>query len=255
MSRSCWICKNTEDFFLKQKEDLLKNIEKELNNCADFKSKIVDMTKEKLGFSDELKEKVKRIKSEYLSMTLNAVLENKDSFIKLEPALEVLTDYFSKYWTYGRTSNLKTVADVKEKFLQEPIESRYSRELFQNEGKEKQLLVKKEKLESLTTFFVEKEITPDFLDNEFLKLGQEPESYDRFYSLNGKVIKKEPNELSFSYRQLGFAFNKKILICPICLSLFAEAANSSCEIREAQRNALHDAKAWDDDDDWDDEDF
>lgn len=248
MSRICWVCKNTEDFFLKQKEDLLKNIEKELNDCADFKSKIVDMTKEKLGFSDKAKESVKKIKSEYLTMTLNAVLENKDSFIKLEPALEILTDYFSKYWTWGHTSNLKTVSDVKEKFLQEPIESRYSRELSQNKGKENQLLAKKEILETLTTFFVEKEIIPYFLDSEFSKLGREPESYDRFYSLNRNVTKKETNELSFSYQQLGFSFNKNILICPICLSLFAEAANSSFEIREAQRKALHDAQDWDDDD-------
>lgn len=254
MSKICWVCKNTEDFFLNQKQELLKNIEKELKDCADFKSKIVDVTKEKLGFSDKLKEKVRRIKSEYLTMTLNAVLENKDSFIKLEPALEILTDYFSKYWTWGHSSNLKTVSDVKEKFLQEPVESRYSCELSRNESKEKQLLAKKETLENITTFFVEKEITPYFLDSEFSKLGREPESNDRFYSLNRKVIKKEPNGLSFSYWQLGFNFNKKILICPICLSLFAEAANSSFEIREAQRKALRDAQDWDDDD-WDDEDF
>lgn len=248
MSRICWICKNTEDFFLKQKEELLENIKKELNDCADLKLQIFDLTKEKLGFSDNLKEKVRRIKSEYLTMTLNAVLENKDSFIKLEPALEILIDYFSKYWSWGRTSSLKTVSDIKEKLLQEPVESRYSRELSQNESKEKQLLEKKESLENITTFFIEKEITPYFLDSEFSKLGQEPESYDRFYSLDRKMTKKEPDKLLFSYRQLGFSFNKKILICPVCLSLFAEAANSSFEIREAQRKALHDAKDWDDDD-------
>lgn len=254
MSRICWICKNSEDFFLKQKEGLLENIKKELNDCADFKSKIVDVTKEKLGFSDKAKESVKKIKSEYLTMTLNAVLENKDSFIKLEPALEILIDYFSKYWTWGCTSNLKTVSDVMEKFLQEPVESRYSRELSQNESKEKQLLEKKEALENITTFFIEKEITPYFLDDEFSKLGREPESYDRFYSSNKNVIENEPNKLSFSYQQLGFSFKKKIFICPICLSLFAEAANSSFEIREAQRKALYDTQDWDDDD-WDDEDF
>lgn len=102
-------------------------------------------------------------------------------------------------------------------------------------------------------FFIEKEITPYFLDSEFSKLGQESESYDRFHSSNRNVTKKELNKLSFSYQQLGFSFNKKILICPVCLSLFAEAANSSFEIQEAQRKTLHDAQDWDDD--WDDEDF
>lgn len=64
------------------------------------------------------------------------------------------------------------------------------------------------------------------------------------------MVENESNKLSFSYQQLGFSFKKKIFICPICLSLFAEAANSSFEIREAQRKALHDSQDWDDD--WDD---
>ena len=45
MSRICWVCKNSEDFFLKQKEYLLENIKKELNDCADLNQKLLMLQK------------------------------------------------------------------------------------------------------------------------------------------------------------------------------------------------------------------
>ena len=126
MKKQCWICKNTEDFFLQQKEDLLKSIDKELRDCDNFEKSIIDITKEQLGFTEDLKEKAKSIKNEYSSMTLNAVLENKDSFLKLEPNLGIILDYCTKY---GKR-NLKTVNDVIQDYISKPIENRYSNELY-----------------------------------------------------------------------------------------------------------------------------
>lgn len=174
MGKVCWFCKNTEDYFIAQKEELLKTLDKELKECENFESSIIEITKEKLGFTDESKNKVENIQSVYSEMTLNAVLENKDNFIKLEPNLNIILDYCQTY----RKQNLKTVKEVIESYLSEPIEARYSYELRQNETKKNQLLKNKEELENIKTFFIEKEITPRRLDTELQKLRRVPEDYN-----------------------------------------------------------------------------
>ena len=246
MKKQCWFCKNTEDFFLQQKEDLLKSIEKKLLDFEDFEKSIIDITKEKLGFTDELKEKAKSIKNEYSSMTLNAVLENKDSFLKLEPNLEIILNYCSKY---GKRY-FRTVNDVIQEFILEPVESRYTNELRQNETKRKSLLEKKEKLEQIKTFFIEKEITPHSLDTEIEKLKRTPEDNNFSYTFSQRRNETKEKDFSYSYQQLGFNFSRKILICPVCLSMFAESANASFDIIEAQRRAQNSWDDIDDDDDW-----
>ena len=112
-------------------------------------------------------------------------------------------------------------------FFEEPIEFRYSSELSANKRKEDSLLLKKEGLEKITTTFVGKTITPNFVDSK----------------------------LKTCYSKLGFEFNRQILLCPICASLFEESAKASFEIEQArleeERQKYDD---WDDDD-WDDEEY
>ena len=248
MEKQCWFCKNTEEFFLKQKEELLKSIEQEISECEKNEKSIFDITKEKLGFTDEKKNKVREIRQEYSEMTLNAVLENKQSFIRLEPNLGIVLEYFQKYIN----CNSKFVKDVIEQFLLEPIESRYAHELRQNKDKKTQLLQRKEQLESIKTFFIEKEITPQSLDSEIRELKREPVEYHRFYGYQEQKNNKE-KDFGFSYEKLGFNFSKKIFICPFCLSLFADSANASFDIKEAQKRAQYDAYM--DDDGGEDDDF
>ncbi len=256
MAKHCWFCKNTEDFFLAQKNELLKIIDQKLLDCKKIEDSIIEITKEKLGFSDISMEKVKSIPKVYSEMTLNAVLENKDNFIKLEPNLNIVLDYCMKY---GKR-NCKTVNEVIEFYLLEPIESRYCNELRQNEIKRNQLLQRKQKLEGIKTFFIEKEITPTRLDNELQKLKRKPAEYNRVIASPIAKVKKvklddvDENKNNICYSELGFNFSKKIFICPVCLSLFAEAANASFDILEAQRKAQNDAEMSDwYDDDYDDD--
>ena len=258
MAKHCWICKGTEDFFLNQKNDLLKSIEQEISECERIEASIIDVSKEKLGFTDESKTKVKGIQPVYSEMTLKAVLENKENFLKLEPNLNIVLEYCVKY----ELSNLRTVGDVIEKFLIEPLKSRYQSELSEYELKKARLLQQKEGLEGIKTFFIEKVITPHVLDSNIQESRRIAEDYNRGYAFpaNRKILKKgtsEQNSFGFSYENLGFEFERKIYICPICQSLFLEASNASFDIIEAQRKAQHDAEAanWDDGDDWGDEDW
>lgn len=226
MGKICWICKNSEEYFLKQKKEILDSINKAVKNCDNFKNNIYDITKEKLGFTDESKEKVRNIQKAYCEMTLDAVLANQNSFLQLEPNLEVIYSYCSRY--ICNKSNFKTVQDAIEQYLQEPLEERYISEIRENDNNRNALLKKREQLEKIKTFFIEKEITSTSLDCSL-------------------------NELDIPFSQLGFKINRKIFICPICLSLFKEASSASFEVIEARRRAEEAANYDDWDDDYDDD--
>lgn len=253
MSKKCWICKNTEDYFLEQKKNLIEAVETQIKECETFSATIIESTKAKLGFSDENKTKVKNIKSVYSEMTFNAVFENRNNFLQLEPNLEIIFDYTDKY--YGRNPNFKTVKDVIDMFLQEPVEQRYSSELRMNDRKLENLRNQKADIEKITTFFIEKEITSSSIDNVRNKLKNNAEEPRRNFSFgfnrfNDRNLQKEEKSFDFSFSRLGFEINRKIYLCPICVSLLGESALASFEIKEAQRRALEAAM----DDDWGDED-
>ncbi len=220
MSNRCWICKRTDDFMLNQKNELLKEIDKELEECSQFKEHIYEKTKNKLGFNDENKKRVEGIKSEFLNMTISAVIENKENFLKLEPNLEILMNYYSKYFFQKR--NINRISDIRDSFIQEPLESRYSSEVNANKSKEDTLLSKRAELEEIPTIFVGKPITTRFIDSK----------------------------LSTCYSYLGFQLNKQILLCPICASLFKESANASFELKQAKLDEEKQKWEDDDDDDW-----
>ena len=219
METHCWVCNKTEEFFLNQKRDLLASIEKQIEECNDLEKNIIESTAQKLGFTEESKNMAKNIKEPYTTMTLSAVLENKENFLQLEPALKVVLDYCEKYYDAGKDS--KTIADVIEKYLQEPIQQRYSNELRSNKFKLDSLTSRKKEIEGIHTFFLEKEIT------------------DRTLELSN----------------LGFKFSHKFLICPVCASLFKEASSASFEVIEAQKRANEIAMDWGDDDIYDDDDL
>lgn len=250
MSKTCWFCKNTEDFFLNQKKDLLNNIEDQIKQCENFSTNIIETTKEKFGFSDEQKKKVKAIKTVYSEMTFNAVFENRSNFLQLEPNLLIIFEYFDKF--YKINANFKTVKDVIDMFLQEPVENRYSIELRNNERKLSQLKEQKNKLEKITTFFIEKKITADSIDNIKNRLKKTGEESYKDFSLTSFIRRqpKQEEDFDFSFRNLGFNIDRRIYICPICLTIFAEASLASFEIKNAQRKAMESAL----DEDWGDED-
>ena len=241
MDKQCWFCKNTEDFFLEQKDELLKSIEKELSECESFEKSIVEVTKEKLGFTEENKSKVQQIQKEYTDMTLNAVLENRNNFVKLEPNLSIVLDYYSKF----PNRNCKSVKDVIDQYLSEPSENRYANEVRQNKNKKENLLHQKTQLENVKTFFFEKEITSGKIDASISQLESNQSEYERFSGNSWKhQFDSDKDKFHFSFRNLGMKFSKKIYICPICLSMFLESSNFSLNVM----NGLKDAqRAWDDD--------
>ncbi len=230
MSKICWICKNSDDLFIEQRNELLKYVNEQIKECDNYEKTVKESMAEKLGFTKTSKEKIKSIKQVYADMTFNAVSDNRRNFIQLEPALEILLQYSDKY--YGKNANFETLRDLIEKYLQEPIEARYVSEQMLNKRKRQNLLLKKEKLEELKTFFVEKNITSEYLD-----------------SVLGKQF--------FSFSNLGFKIKTKIYLCPFCAALFAESDIPKLGMqdlkhrttRQAQPNICYD-EDWGDEEDF-----
>lgn len=250
MGKTCWICRNTEDFFLDQKEKLLKSIQSEIEECERFEENILEETKDRLGFTDEKKGKVQNIGDVYLEMTLAAVLANRQSFLQLEPSLEIIFHYIDTFQV--NTTTLETLKDVMELYLQEPLESRYSNDLMRNESRKKALYLRKSELERITTFFIEKEMTAQSLDSVFSKLNRSLETPDYYRFNHRSRNEQKDNSFAFSFSRLGFNIHKRIYLCPFCLALFAEAASASFDVKDAQIKAMEAAAL---DDDWDDDDW
>ena len=241
MDKQCWFCKNTEDFFLEQKNELLESIEKELSECESFEKSIVEITKEKLGFTEENRNKVQQIQKEYTDMTFNAVLENKNNFVKLEPNLSIVLDYYSKF----PNRNCKSVKDVIDQYLSEPSEVRYTNELRQNKNKKENLLHQKAELEKVNTFFFEKEITSENIDTSISQLRSNQSEYERISGNGWKHQFDTKNDnYHFSFRNIGMKFSMKIYVCPICLSMFLESSNFSLNVMKGLKDSQ---RAWDDD--------
>ena len=267
MGKTCWICRNTEDYFLNQKEELLKSTQNEINECERFEENILEETKDRLGFTDEKKERVRNISDVYTKMTLTAILENKQSFLQLEPSLEIIFHYIDAFnlmrdesrrkVIYPRkneveSATFKTLKDVMELYLQEPLESRYSNDLMRNESRKKALYLRKSELERISTFFIEKEMTAQSLDSVFSKLNRSLETPDYYRFNHRSRNEQKDNSFAFSFSRLGFNIHKRIYLCPFCLALFAEAASASFDVKDAQIKAMEAAAL---DDDWDDDDW
>ena len=250
MGKTCWICRNTEDYFLNQKEELLKSTQNEINECETFEENIFEETKGRLGFTDEKKGKVQNIGDVYLEMTLAAVLANRQSFLQLEPSLEIIFHYIDTFQV--NTTTLETLKDVMELYLQEPLESRYSNDLMRNESRKKALYLRKSELERISTFFIEKEMTAQSLDSVFSKLNRSLEAPDYYRFNHRSRNEQKDNSFAFSFSRLGFNIHKRIYLCPFCLALFAEAASASFDVKDAQIKAMEAAAL---DDDWDDDDW
>lgn len=251
MQNKCWICKGTEDELLKKRDEKLEELESKIKELEDSAQSIVQVTKEKLDFTDENRKKVQSVRDEFQKITYSSFLENKDSFIKLEPNLQILFDYCSKYFG-TRTTAFKTISDACQSYLQEPIESRYKQKLCSINREIENSKTKYEQLKSVKTFFIEKIVDAKIIDNAFKdRILQEYSSNSWSYRSSSTQVKKTP---VVSYSSLGIDFEKKIYLCPYCFALFGEAANAVFEVATARRRAIADTETYNDDD-WVDEDY
>ena len=206
MSKKCWLCKNTDDLFIKRKKELIFQINDEIEQCNYIEKNIKSETADKLGFTNENKKLVQSIPQIYSEMTLSAILENRKSFSQLDSSILILCDYYDKY--FRNNKNIRTLKDLIQKYIEEPCEERYKTELKNNSYHRSQLNEKLNQLNKISTFFVEKEINDSYLDKELHNI--------------------------ITFRKFGFNIKEKIYLCPICAAMINEASSASFESHEIQ---------------------
>ena len=108
------------------------------------------------------------------------------------------------------------------------MECRYAKDLKLNEQKISALKSQKKELEQINSFFIEKDMTPATIDSVLRRNNQ---------IIVDSNYNEKDNEYPFSFERLGFSFNKKIFICPVCMTLLSEASAASFEVKEAQKRA------------------
>ena len=98
MTRQCWICKNSEDDFMSQKEKLLTALNNEIKEYENYIQNIKNITIEKLGFSEAKKNEVQTIPEAYANMSFKTIAGDSENFFKLVAPLKIIYDYAKERW-------------------------------------------------------------------------------------------------------------------------------------------------------------
>jgi len=194
----CNFCKRNEDEIKNVFSLIIKDIEQKIANLDDQICKIKKEYPVKHGFTNEIFEIVINIKEPILEMKIISILDNLDPFLKLDPNLKYLTDYYKKYKPDIPIDN--SIKDLMKSFLQEPTKSRLS-----NEVKE---YVKNRSELSNCIKNINKENVLSELNSE--------------YKIPLNVFNFDDEFLVFLQNQISNvnANNNNMLLCPYCLFLF-----------------------------------
>jgi rubrerythrin len=172
------------------------------------------------GFTKDNVEKLYKINNTILEMKISAFIGNRDSFLKLEPNLEILSNYFVKH--HPQISLENNLQDLIEIFETEPNENRYKNKIMELNSKKTFLFDAIETIENHPGYFYEVEISFDaygFTNEGRMHL---PEILKKYYENGEEIIKPT-----------------KILLCHNCNYLFHKSSQAAYQVIHTN------------DDDWD----
>jgi hypothetical protein len=217
----CDICNRDENEFKAKFYQIIKDFQEQVSKIDEVIKNVRETYAKENGFTKDNFKKIKSINKNIMEIKINAFLGNKESFLKLEPNLEILYTYIIKH--KPQISNEKILRDLSDMFVSEPNEIRFSRQIYEITFKKDVLIKTIETIENKNGVFYETEIpfgSYGFEDNNGISVE---EAIKQYYK-NGNEI-AEP---------------KKLLLCPYCSYLFKESS-------EASYHAVHVH-----DDDWED---
>jgi len=209
----CSICGKTKGYFDERNQEIsiiYRTILNEIDELIKMKTKEYA---EKNGFSEESKKLINLIRNEYLSMSITSIIDNLQSFLKLDQNIEILVSYYRKS---TKKTKLQTLEDVRNKYLEEPITSSIS---------------------SLQYVFEQKENIERYLSSvsdgpKYFEIQLSPESLG-YGNLPSRYMKNEDQQ------KIMNALKTKISICPVCNAVLKKVSEAAYAATES-------------DDDWDD---
>jgi hypothetical protein len=197
-------------------DNIIMELNEYLNNLDEEDKTLRNKFAEKNGFIKENVESLMLIDDSLKQMKLNAFWENYNSFLKLEPKLEILYNYCTKF--KPNIQREKNILDLIESYKNEPADHRL-------EPLRREIKNKKEQLEKAIVNIASK-------NNYFLETDIDFNVFELDYSVQ-EIISKYSQS---NYKKL----TEKIILCPFCASLFKSASNASYNLLEARRREYED---------------
>jgi hypothetical protein len=216
----CYVCGKDDSEIKDTFERVVKSFRGQIDEIDKHLSEIKEIYAKENGFTKDNIEKLHKINDTILEMKINAFIGNKDSFLKLEPNLEIIANYFIKY--HPQISLENNLHELIKMFETEPNENRYGNKIMALNHKKTFLFNAIETIKNHPGFFYEVEIPFDaygFVNEGRMYLQ---ETIKKYYE-NGEEILK-PN---------------KILLCYCCNYLFNKSSQAAYQVTHAN------------DDDWD----
>jgi rubrerythrin len=223
----CDICNREENEFKAKFAPIIKNFQKQIEKIDEDIKNTKEIYAKNNGFTNDAFDKIKSINKSIMEMKINAFLGNKESFLKLEPNLEMLYTYITKY--RPQISNENTLQNLSDIFVLEPNETRYSRQIYEITYKKDALIKTIETIKNKKGLFYEVEVPFSAFEFEH-NHGIAIEEIIKKYYENGEEIIN----------------SKKIILCPYCSYLFKKSSEAAYQVIHAHDNDWDD---WGDDDD------
>ena len=223
----CDICNREESEFKDKFVPVIKSFQNQIKQIEEDIEKAKEKYAEENGFTKTNFDKVMTINKNIMEMKINAFLENKESFLKLDPNLEILNNYLAKY--YPQITHNNTLHGLSEMFILEPNSSRYSNLIYE-------LTSKKDTLSEVIEIIKNKNGVFKIVEIPFSSLGFE----------NGRRSTVESTISSYYENGAEVIKPQKLTLCPYCSYLFETSSAAAYEVIHAHDNDWGDD--WDDDD-------
>jgi hypothetical protein len=244
----CSVCGKTEVDIKVIIDKIIEQLEK---SHSENKLKIAEITIEKMveeyisknAFTIQNKNIVNSIDNNIKEMGINAFFENKPSFVKLEPKLEILYNYVST--NRINIDKYQPIAKLIESFCNEPDEQKLNH--IKNENKKfideleeqnNEIEEAVERLKNNDKYLFEKDISfkhyeiPNTRKIQYdSPYGYSSYSYDKTVDIEETIHKFCPEEYKTA---------TKIILCPFCKAMFSEAAHGALNYMKAQQESYYD---------------
>jgi hypothetical protein len=246
----CFVCGKTEE----EIKDIIDNIILKLQNKFSANktaiehtsaNKMIEEYSQKNGFTRENKESVRTINNNLKEMGVKAFLENYKTFINIDNKLEILYEYISNKNINHYNKQPQNINGLIELFCNEPdenkikqINSEMNKIINDIETENKDIEISIEKLKKIDKYLFERSIS--------LKHYEIPETQQIHYSdgysygshYYDKVIDIEPIIQKCCPDEYKKA--TKIILCPFCKAMFADASHGALNYIRAQQEAMDD---------------
>ncbi|MDR1748346.1 MAG: hypothetical protein LBR47_04735 [Spirochaetaceae bacterium] len=275
----CSICGKTESDIKKIITDIITKLQSVLEstnasiNAVSMDKNISEYT-ENNGFTTENKNKLKSINETIKAIKLNAFIENKDSFMQMEPKLEILYKYYtdkrngfipqSSYHSLTQTTPVRhlqniqinvstyTIGELIEYFCSEPddgkitkLQSVFNKDTSRLKSQREEIEMAIERLQATEKYMFETHISFKHYEISGTPKVLPPQPYSRYDSrhatpnpgtdIENTLSKFCPNE----YKNATH-----LVLCPFCKAMFAISSYGALSYKYAEEAAM-----MDDDDD------